>query len=163
MTCGIVCESTGSVNRFRTLAAARLPGDSSSCCRRCTRKMYSEMEYLSLRQRSEAQQRIKIAKNLGGFARKRGARGRRGRVFASNDPRQYLFPILRRCGPTGVLGPFPLHRRVPVAFVTAAEALFLLGARGGLRFSGGLGNQWGGGFFAFPAKIEEKPRRDRIH
>src|SRR5258707_3664208 len=95
-TCGIVFESARSVNRFGIHATARFPADSSSCCRRCKRKMHSEKEYLSLRQRSETKERVKVAKDLGGFARKRSARGRGGREFASDDPRQNLFPILRR-------------------------------------------------------------------
>src|SRR5260370_17410340 len=99
--------------------------------------MHSKKEYSSFRQRSEAQQRVKIAEDLGRFARKRSARGCREREFASNDPRQSLFPILRRCGPAGVFRPFPLHRRVPVAFVTPAQPLL---------------------FFSDPAVIRSYPR-----
>src|SRR5713226_7186117 len=33
VTCGIVCESRGSVNRFRLPATAHFPGGFSSCCR----------------------------------------------------------------------------------------------------------------------------------
>src|ERR1700694_1652895 len=94
-----------------------------------------------LRQRSEAQQRIKVAKDFGGFARKRSARGRRRREFSSDDPRQNPFPILRGCRPTVVLGPFPLHRRVPVTFVAPAEALLLFPNPSGIRVYAWVGNQ----------------------
>src|SRR6266581_8406699 len=78
-----------------------------------------------LRQRSETQQRIKIAKDLGGFARKGRARSCRWGEFASDDPRLDLLPIVSRNRPTGVFCPLPLHRLIPVAFVTPAEALLL--------------------------------------
>src|SRR5260370_19542545 len=115
--------------------------------------MHSKKEYSSLRQRSEAQQRGKIAEDLGRFARKRSARGCREREFASNDPRQNLFPILRRGGPTGVLRPFPLHCRVPVAFVTPAEAFFLLLDPAGIRDYARLVHQPEPGPFPFSAPI----------
>src|SRR5260370_2202970 len=125
--------------------------------------MHSKKEYSSFRERSEAEQRVKIAEDLGRFARKRSARGCREREFASNDPRQNLFPILRRGGPTGVLRPFPLHCRVPVAFVTPAEAFFLLRDPAGIRVYARLGNQRECGLFAFSARIDAEARGDRIH
>src|SRR5260370_369456 len=125
--------------------------------------MHSKKEYSSLRQRSEAQQRGKIAEDLGRFARKRSARGCREREFASNDPRQNLFPILRRGGPAGVFRPFPLHHRVPVAFVTPAEALLLFCDPAGIRVYARLGNQCECGLFAFSARIDAEARGDRIH
>src|SRR5258708_20511964 len=121
-TCGSVCESARSVNRFGIPATARFPADSTSCCRRCKRKMHSEKKYLSLRQRSETKERVEIAEYLGGFARKRSARGRGGREFASDNPRQNFSPILRRGGPPGGFFPFPLHRPVPLPFVPPACA-----------------------------------------
>src|SRR6266404_7910887 len=94
-----------------------------------------------LGQRSEAQQRIKMAKDVGGFARKRSAHGCRGREFAADDPCQNLFPIVWRGGPAGVLGPCPLHRRVPVAFVTPAEGLLVSCDPAVIRVYARLGNQ----------------------
>src|SRR5260370_3368204 len=161
-TCGIVFESARSVNRFGIHATASFPADSSSCCRRCKRKMHSEKEYLSLRQRSETKERVKVAKDLGGFARKRSARGRRGREFAADDPRQNLFPILRRGGPAGVLRPFPFHHLVPVAFVAPAEALLMFRDPAGIRVYPWLGNQRNRGLFAFPARIDAETRPDRV-
>src|SRR5258708_29404149 len=160
---GIVCESARSVNRFGIPATDRLPADSTSCCRRCKRKMHWEKKYLSLRQRRETKERVEIAEYLGGFARKRSARGRGGREFASDNPRQNFSPILRRGGPAGVFCPFPLHRRVPVAFVTPAEALLLLCDPAGIRVYARLGNHCECGLFAFSARIDAEARRDRLH
>src|SRR5258708_29715226 len=117
---GIVCESARSVNRFGIPATARFPADSTSCCRRCKRKMHSEKKYLSLRQRSETKERVEIAEYLGGFARKRSARGRGGREFASDNPRQNFSPILRRGGPARGVCVFSPYPRVTIAFLTAA-------------------------------------------
>src|SRR6267378_3749737 len=132
-TCGIVSESACSVNRFRISTAVRFPGDFSSGCRRSKRNMHSEKEFSSLRQRSEAQERVEVTEYLCDFARKRSARGRGGREFAADDPRQYLFPILRRSRPTVMLRPFPLHHCVPVAFVAPAKSLFLFRDPAGIR------------------------------
>src|SRR5260370_5075104 len=125
--------------------------------------MHSKKEYSSFRERSEAEQRVKIAKELGRLARKCLARGRRGREFSADDPCQNLFPILRRGGPTGVLRPFPLHCRVPVAFVTPAEAFFLLRDPAGIRVYARLGYQCECGLFALSARIDAEARGDRIH
>src|SRR6266849_7530969 len=159
--CGMVCESPCSVNRFRLPATARFPGDSSFWRRRCKRKMRVEKENLTVRQRSEAQQRVKIAKHLGGFARKRSANGCRGREFAPSDPSQHLFPILRGGGPTVVLRPFPLHRRVPVAFVAAAETFFLFRDPARERDHARCGTQCECRLLALPARIDAEARGDR--
>src|SRR5437016_2889106 len=105
---------------------------------------------LLMRQRSKAQQRIKIVKDLGDFARKSSARGRRGREFAADDPRQYPFPICRGSGPTGMLRPFAFLDGVPVALVTPAEALLLFRNPAGIRVYARLCNQCECGFFALP-------------
>src|SRR5260370_12213516 len=116
-----------------------------------------------LRQRSEAHKRIKIAKDLGGFARKRSPRGRGGREFAPDDPRQYLFPVLRRGGPTIVLRPFPFHGGVPIAFVTAAQTLLLFRDPNGIRVYARLGDHGESGIFEFATGIDAEARRYRVY
>src|SRR6267378_8073250 len=115
-----------------------------------------------VRQRSESHQGVEVVKDLGHLPWKGGIHGRRRREFASNDPRQNLFPILRRGRPTCVLCPFALHGCVPVAFVAAAEALLLLRGPGGIRVYARLGNQRKRGLLALPSRIDSKARGDRI-
>src|ERR1700674_133506 len=115
------------------------------------------------RQRSETQQRIKIVKNLGGFARKRSACGGNGREFSADDPRQYLFPILRRGGPAALSRPFALFHGVPVAFVTPAKALLLFCDPAGISVYARLGDQCECELFAFPAGVDAESRGDGLH
>src|SRR6266568_749838 len=83
-------------------------------------------------------------------------------MFAANDPRQNFLPIVRGSGPAVVLGPFTFFHGVPVAFVTAAEALFLFCDPIGIRVDARLGDHGKRGIFALAAGINAEARRYRL-
>src|SRR5260370_36142126 len=119
--------------------------------------------FFLIRQRSEAHKRIKIAENFGNVAQKWRSCGCRGSEFQTDNPRQYLLPILRGCGPAVVFRPLSLYGCVPVAFVAPPEALLLLGSPTWIRNHTRLCDQRECGFLAFPTRIDTEARRNSIH
>src|SRR5207249_11537535 len=59
--------------------------------------------------------------------------------------------------------PFPLSRRVTIAFLTAAQGLLLVFEPTGIRQYARFGNQRNRRLFTFPARIDSKACRHRVH
>src|SRR6266852_5314111 len=67
-----------------------------------------------------------LAKDARGLVGEIGTGRGGGRQLAAHDPTVDFLPFRGRFGPAVVLSPLALFHGIPVAFVAAAEALFLL-------------------------------------
>src|SRR5260370_39128188 len=87
----------------------------------------------------EPQHRVELAKHFAEIAKKARARRGGGTEFSPDDPGLDLLPVFAR-RPAGMFGPFPFFRAVPITFVAAAQALFLVREPARTRFQMRSGN-----------------------